>query len=110
MCGGIGMFLADLHIHSNQCYSITDPKLKKLSVAEYVSSILEALSDFKDLEMISFTDHNHICFDLYKAFYDAKSRISLLPGIEIDVALEKGGTAKHLVVYFDAMNDLGKLQ
>ena len=57
----------DLHIHSNQCYSITDPKLKKLSVAEYVSSILEALSDFKDLEMISFTDHNHICFDLYKA-------------------------------------------
>ena len=26
----------DLHIHSNQCYSITDPKLKKLSVAEYV--------------------------------------------------------------------------
>ncbi len=100
----------DLHIHSNQCYSITDPKLKKLSVAEYVSSILEALSDFKDLEMISFTDHNHICFDLYKAFYDAKSRISLLPGIEIDVALEKGGTAKHLVVYFDAMNDLGKLQ
>lgn len=45
----------DLHIHSNQCYSITDPKLKKLSVAEYVSSILEALSDFKDLDHLQIT-------------------------------------------------------
>lgn len=60
--------------------------------------------------MISFTDHNQICIDLYRAFYDAHSRIALLPGVEIDVALDENEPAKHLVVYFDAMGDMDKLE
>ena len=100
----------DLHIHSNQCYSCTDPKLRSLSVEEYVNSLLELLECYEDLDMISFTDHNHISVELYRAFYNAGSRITLLPGIEIDVALEEGGASKHLIVYFDAINDIVRLE
>lgn len=100
----------DLHIHSNQCSSTTDPALKSLSVEEYVRQIINVLEGCDDLEMISFTDHNHISVELYRAFYNEKSRIALLPGIEIDVSLEEGGAAKHLIVYFDAMGDMDLLE
>ena len=100
----------DLHIHSNQCFSCTDPDLKSLSASEYVEKLFEVFSAYEDLDMISFTDHNQISIDLYRAFYAAKSRIALLPGIEIDVSLEPNGISKHLVVYFDAMGDMDKLE
>lgn len=100
----------DLHIHSNQCYSCTDKELRKLSVEEYVSKLLEVLNEYDDLDMISFTDHNHISAELYEAFYKANSRIALLPGVEIDVALEENTIAKHLIIYFDAMNDMDCLR
>ncbi|WP_311397074.1 hypothetical protein [Lancefieldella parvula] len=100
----------DLHIHSNQCYSCTDEELKKLSIDEYVNRLLEVLNEHDDLDMISFTDHNHISVELYEAFYKTNSRIALLPGVEIDVALEKNAKSKHLIVYFDAMNDMDKLR
>ena len=87
----------DLHIHSNQCYSTTDEELKKLSVNDYVVRLIEVLEEYEDLDMISFTDHNQICIDLYRAFYDAHSRIALLPGVEIDVALDENEPAKHLI-------------
>lgn len=54
----------ELHIHSNQCFS-ADKKLKELSIPNYVTSLLEVLEGYEDLEMISFTDHNHICPELY---------------------------------------------
>ncbi len=100
----------DLHIHSNQCHSCVDPKLKKLGASEYVREICRIFDDYPDLDMISFTDHNHISIDLYRAFYDSDSRVTLLPGIEVDVALEPGGTAKHLIAYFDAVGDMTKLE
>lgn len=100
----------DLHIHSNQCYSCVDPELKKLSVIDYVRAINEVFDGYPDLDMVSFTDHNRISVDLYRAFYDTGSRVTLLPGIEIDVALEPEGTAKHLIAYFDAVGDVPKLE
>ncbi|WP_172136442.1 hypothetical protein [Adlercreutzia sp. ZJ473] len=100
----------DLHIHSNQCFSTTDEGLRQLSVTDYVKKLIKVLEQCRDLDMISFTDHNHICVELYRAFYDAKSRVALLPGIEIDVTLEENEPAKHLIVYFDAMNNMEKLE
>ena len=100
----------DLHIHSNQCYSVTEKEIKQLSITEYVNRLIEVLEDYEDLDMISFTDHNQISVELYRAFYEAKTRIALLPGIEIDVALEEDDPAKHLVIYFDAINDMTKLE
>ena len=99
----------DLHIHSNQCYSCTDSRLKDLSIAEYVDEIAKIFDKHPDLDMVSFTDHNSISIDLYRTFYQANARVVLLPGIEIDVALEPNGTSKHLLVYFDAIGDMTKL-
>ena len=102
----------ELHIHSNQCFS-ADKELKKLSIPEYVTAILAVLEDYRDLEMISFTDHNQICLDLYKEFINRKSRLTLLPGIEIDTSLVPNGEkkdSKHIVVYFDAVDNLDRLE
>lgn len=100
----------DLHIHSNQCYSCVNPELKKLSVIDYVRAINEVFDEYPNLDMISFTDHNRISVDLYRVFYNTGSRVTLLPGIEIDVALEPEGAAKHLIVYFDAVGNMSKLE
>lgn len=100
----------DLHIHSNQCSSCTDPTLKGLGVTEYVDAICKVFGNYPDLDMVSFTDHNHISIDLYRAFYAADTRVVLLPGVEIDVAIEPDGISKHLVVYFDAVGDMDKLE
>ena len=99
----------DLHIHSN-CCTKADKELAKLSVVEYVDKLLEVLRQCELLEMISFTDHNRISIDVYKEFMRRDSGIALLPGVEIDVLLEDGGTDKHLVVYFDCMGDERRLE
>lgn len=102
----------ELHIHSNQCFS-ADKELKKLSIPEYVTAIQAVLEEYGDLEMISFTDHNQICFDLYKEFINRGSRFTLLPGIEIDTSLVPDGEkkdSKHIVVYFDAADNLDRLE
>lgn len=102
----------ELHIHSNQCFS-ADKELKKLSIPDYVTSLLEVLDGYEDLEMISFTDHNQICFDLYKEFISRDSRFVLLPGVEIDVCLFPNGKkkdSKHIVAYFDAADDIDKIE
>lgn len=100
----------DLHIHSNQCYSCTDPVLRNFGVDEYVDKIIKVFNEYPDLDMVSFTDHNSISIDLYRAFYQANTCVALLPGIEIDVALEPNGISKHLLVYFDAVGDMSKLE
>ena len=102
----------ELHIHSNQCFS-ADKKLKELSIPNYVTSLLEVLEGYEDLEMISFTDHNHICPELYREFIGRESRFALLPGIEIDTCLIPDGEkkdSKHVIVYFDAVDDITKIE
>lgn len=102
----------ELHIHSNQCFS-ADKELKKLNIPDYITSLLEILDGYEDLEMISFTDHNQICFDLYKEFISRDSRFVLLPGVEIDVCLFPNGEkkdSKHIVAYFDAADDVDKIE
>lgn len=104
--------LWELHIHSNQCYS-ADKELAKLSIPDYVTELINLLEDYDDLDMISFTDHNHICMDLYREFYERKSRFVLLPGIEVDTCLVRDGDKKdsrHIIVYFDAIDDSEKLE
>ena len=98
----------ELHIHSNQCFS-ADENLKRLSVDEYVTQLLDVLEPYADLDMISFTDHNHISSELYRSFIEQNSKITLLPGVEVDTALQKDGIAKHIIVYFDAVDDADKI-
>ena len=101
----------ELHIHSNQCFS-ADSELKKLTIPEYVTELLSVLDDYDDLEMISFTDHNKINFDIYWEFDSRNSKYVLLPGIEIDVCLVPNGEkkdSKHVIAYFDAIGDMDKL-
>ena len=102
----------ELHIHSNQCFS-ADKELKELTIPKYVDELLSVLNGCEDLEMISFTDHNKISAELYREFNSRKSRFVLLPGIEIDVCLEPDGErkdSKHVIAYFDAIDDKEKLE
>ena len=101
----------ELHIHSNQCSSAS-AELKALTIPDYVTALLNILGKYDDLEMISFTDHNAICFELYHEFISRQSKYVLLPGIEIDASLVLNGTnknSKHIIVYFDAIDDINKL-
>lgn len=99
----------DLHIHSNQCNSYSG-KHKDAPVSEYVDDLVELFLDFPNLEMISFTDHNRVSYELYKECIARDSFPQLLPGVEVDVRLVEEESSKHLVVYFDCMNDCGKIK
>lgn len=99
----------DLHIHSNQCSSY-EGKHKDVSVSEYVDDLVELFLEFPDLEMISFTDHNQMSYELYKECMLRNQFPQLLPGVEVDVQLAENEPSKHLVVYFDCMNDYDKLK
>lgn len=115
----------DLHIHTQS------DQLKNVSAGEYVNSLCNLFERYPSLDLVSFTDHNCINTEAYKEFYEKQSRIALIPGIEVDVRLhEKAGKseleeeehdaacdekvgkpedqAKHLIVYFDAVNDQEK--
>lgn len=99
----------DLHIHSKFCHS-SPKEIRELSTQEYVDSICNVFAKYDDLEMVSFTDHNLISVELYEAFYNKRSSIKLLPGVEVDVKFnEEDHDSKHLVIYFDAMNDINKI-
>ena len=73
--------------------------MAKLSTKEYIDQLVELLSDYPNLEMISFTDHNSVSEDVYTEFSSRNTNIALLPGIEIDMKLTDDGKDKHLVVY-----------
>ena len=97
----------DLHIHScNSPKSSGD--FQKMNVKTYVDKLLEIFSDYPELSMISFTDHNVISYDVYKEFYSRKSGIELIPGIEIDVDIDGISDSKHLIFYFNV--DESKLE
>lgn len=108
----------DLHIHTQS------DKLKNVSPEEYAVKLGELFAEdrYKNLDLVSFTDHNYIDIEAYKSFWSTQSRVALIPGIEIDTYLDeaakdaeeyadtdKGGESeksKHLIVYFDAVDDL----
>ena len=97
----------DLHIHScNSPKSSGD--FQKMDVKTYVDKLLEIFSDYPELSMISFTDHNIISYDVYKEFYSRKSDVELIPGIEIDVDIDDISDSKHLIFYFNV--DESKLE
>lgn len=99
----------DLHIHSNQCGS-SGKELKSLSIPEYIDELATLFENRPNLDMISFTDHNSISIDLYKEYNGRSGLPKLLPGIEIDISLSPASNAKHLIVYFDAVNDTERLK
>lgn len=111
----------DLHIHTQS------DKLKIVSAKDYAAKLRElfAKEDYKNLDLVSFTDHNCINVEAYESFWSVQSHVSLIPGIEIDTYLDEpdndveegnnadgGGTkdSKHLIVYFDAVDDLETTQ
>lgn len=94
----------DLHIHSCRCTK-PDRHLASLTVSDYVDSLLSLFAGYELLDMVSFTDHNSFSLEVYEEFISRETRVRLLPGIEIDMKLEEDGSSKHLVAYFDCMDD-----
>mgnify|MGYP000849368150 CR=1 FL=1 len=108
----------DLHIHTQS------DKLKNVSPKEYAVKLGELFAEecYKNLDLVSFTDHNCINVEAYESFWNARSHVSLIPGIEVDTYLDEAAKdaeehadaddgdepekSKHLIVYFDAVDDL----
>lgn len=108
----------DLHIHTQS------DKLKNVSAKDYAAKLGElfARESYKNLDLVSFTDHNCINIEAYESFWNARSHVSLIPGIEVDIYLDEVAKdaeehadaddgdeprrSKHLIVYFDAVDDL----
>lgn len=92
----------DLHIHT--CKSAkSSGEFQSMETKEYLDCIEEIFEKYPDLNMISFTDHNAINYDVYEKYYKRKiaKRVKLIPGIEIDVSIENDKQYKHIIVYFD---------
>ena len=90
----------DLHIHTCKSPKSTG-EFQKMSIETYIDTLLNIFKDYPDLDLISFTDHNIISYDVYKAFIDKKSNINIIPGIEIDVDIEGIKDSKHMLFYFN---------
>lgn len=94
----------DLHIHTCKCPKGSSDFVK-LSVDKYVSSLANIFKNHPDLKMISFTDHNRINDEVYKAFDACKTGIKLIVGVEVDVYLTSSDVEekvyKHIIFYFD---------
>lgn len=91
----------DLHIHT-PLGTPTKKNYGNIEAAQFVDSILDIYNKADNkIGMISFTDHNKINADAYKAFV-SKSDIAIIPGIEIDIYLtENAAASKHIIFYFD---------
>ena len=94
----------DLHIHTCKCPKASD-EFGKLNIDDYINKLVDIIKNYSDLKMISFTDHNVINADVYKAFLDKKIDITLLVGIEVDTFLDENdkdaNNFKHIIFYFD---------
>lgn len=96
----------DLHIHTCLCEKSTG-SFKCLDVNGYIDLLISIFNDYKNLKMISFTDHNKINYEVYEEFYSRKTDIRLIPGIEIDCYVDSSETTKHILLYFNIEeNDL----
>ena len=97
----------DLHIHT--CKSPkSSGEFQKMNIETYINTLLNIFKDYPDLALISFTDHNIISYDVYKAFIEKQSGINIIPGIEIDVDIDGIKDSKHMLFYFNI--DLDKLE
>ncbi len=97
----------DLHIHT--CNSPkSSGEFQKMDIDTYINTLLDVFKDYPELSLISFTDHNIISYDVYKAFIDRKTDINIIPGIEIDVDIDGIKDSKHMLFYFNI--DLEKLE
>lgn len=90
----------DLHIHTCCCPKASN-EFKGMKVEKYIDELLKIFSDYENLQMISFTDHNQISNEVYNEFYSRNTSIELIPGIEIDTLLPNSNKAKHLIIYFN---------
>lgn len=95
----------DLHIHTCKCPK-SSGSFKQLTEDEFIDKLDGIFSDYNDLKMISFTDHNSIDVSIYKKSFERfKNKMSIIIGIEVDVYLDEKGKnnnqAKHVVFYFD---------
>lgn len=97
-------FIWDLHIHTCDCPKGSS-EFSNLFIEEYLDKVIDVFLNYKDLKMISFTDHNFISANVYKAFIKRNTGISVIPGIEVDIYLdeesEKKNDFKHIIFYFD---------
>jgi hypothetical protein len=97
--------LWDLHIHTCDCPKASGD-FKGMSVSNYIDKLVKIFRKYSDLSLISFTDHNHISKRVYDEFESRKTGISVLPGIECDVFLDKetkdkdAKGFKHVIFYF----------
>lgn len=101
----------DLHIHT--CNSPkSSGEFQKMDIKTYIDTLLNIFKDYPDLTLISFTDHNKISYDVYRAFLDRKTNINIIPGIEIDVDIDGIKDSKHMLFYFnislDKLEDFSK--
>ncbi len=94
----------DLHIHTCNSPKSTG-EFQKMNVITYVDKLIEIFSNYPDLTLISFTDHNYISYEVYKEFYGRESKITLIPGIEIDIKIDGIKDSKHLIFYFNIEPD-----
>lgn len=90
----------DLHIHTCDSPKSTG-EFQKMDVTTYVDKLIEIFSNYPDLALISFTDHNYISYEVYKEFYGRESKITLIPGIEVDIKIDGIKDSKHLIFYFN---------
>ena len=96
----------DLHIHTCNS-SKSSGEFQKMNIESYINTLLNIFKDYPDLSLISFTDHNTISYDVYKAFIERKTGINIIPGIEIDVDIEGIPDSKHMLFYFNInLNEL----
>ena len=110
----------DLHIHTCKCLKASSD-FHKLTVIDYVDTLVKIFENHPDLEMISFTDHNNISKEVYDEFESRKTGIKLIPGVELDTYLYREDIGdeskyKHLIFYFndrtfvwDKIDELNKI-
>jgi len=96
-------YIWDLHIHTCKCPK-SSGKFHEMDSNQYVDGLVECFKNYKDLKMISFTDHNYMSSEIYNLFNEKKTNITLIPGIEVDViidSMQKKSYFKQIIVYFD---------
>lgn len=91
----------DLHIHTCKCPKGSS-EFSNCNVNTFVDALLKKISEYPNLQMISFTDHNVISIEVYQEFIK-KGNLPFLVGIEVDTFFTKdeNDKYKHLIIYFD---------
>lgn len=95
----------DLHIHTNQCPTSNGEfnKVYKDDTIGFIDDLIKIFDKEENqlLNMISFTDHNQISYEVYEEYLKRKHKVKLLTGVEIDIIVSDTEPHKHIIVYFD---------